>query len=85
MGYIDRTYRIIPQARARGLAGHSMGGYGAFLLALRHPEIFSAVYALSPACLVFAEHFLKLQRTNLLAVTKLTNGSSLPIWSGGTR
>ena len=78
VGYIDRTYRTIPQARARGLAGHSMGGYGAFLLALRHPEIFSAVYALSPACLVFAEHFLKLQRTNLLAVTKLTNREQFP-------
>ena len=78
VGYIDRTYRTIPQARARGLAGHSMGGYGAFLLAMRHPEIFGAVYALSPACLVFAEHFLKLQRTNLLAVTKLTNREQFP-------
>ena len=78
VGYIDRTYRTIPQARARGLAGHSMGGYGAFLLAMRHPEIFSAVYALSPACLVFAEHFLKLQRANLLAVTKLTNREQFP-------
>jgi S-formylglutathione hydrolase FrmB len=78
VGYIDRTYRTFPQAAARGLAGHSMGGYGAFILAMRHPEIFSAVYALSPACLVFAEHFLKLQRANLLAVTKLTSREQFP-------
>ncbi len=73
VAYIDRTYRTIPQAGARGLAGHSMGGYGAFWLGLRHPETFSAVYAQSPACLVFAEHFLKLQRSNLLAVAKVTD------------
>ena len=73
VNYIDRTYRTIPQTRARGLAGHSMGGYGAFWLGLRHPETFSAVYGMSPACLVFTEHFLKLQRSNLLAVAKLTD------------
>ncbi len=78
VGHIDRTYRTIPQATARGLAGHSMGGYGAFLLAMRHPDIFRAVYALSPACLVFAEHFLKLQRANLLAVAKLTSREQFP-------
>ena len=73
VGYIDRTYRTTPRVEARGLAGHSMGGYGAFWLGMHHPEIFSAVYAQSPACLVFAEHFLKLQRANLLAVIKITN------------
>jgi S-formylglutathione hydrolase len=71
VGHIDRTYRTIPEAGARGIAGHSMGGYGALMLGLRHPEIFRAVYALSPACLVFAEHFLKLQRDNLLAVARV--------------
>jgi S-formylglutathione hydrolase len=73
VGYIDGKYRTIPQAEARGLAGHSMGGYGAFWLGMHHPEIFRAVYAQSPACLVFAEHFLKLQRANLLAVTKISD------------
>jgi enterochelin esterase-like enzyme len=73
VGYIDGKYRTIPKAGARGLAGHSMGGYGAFWLGMHHPEIFSAVYAQSPACLVFAEHFLKLQRANLLAVTKISD------------
>jgi len=71
VAYIDATYRTIPQAAARGLAGHSMGGYGAFLLGMRHPDIFGAVYALSPACLVFAEHFLNLQRDSLLAAAEL--------------
>lgn len=69
--HIDTTYRTIPQPQARGLAGHSMGGYGAFMLGMRHPDIFGAVYALSPACLVFQQHFLELQRANLLAVAGL--------------
>lgn len=29
-----------------------MGGYGAVMLAMKHPEIFSPMYALSPCCLV---------------------------------
>jgi len=78
VNYVDRTYRTIPQARARGLAGHSMGGYGVFWLGMHHPDIFSALYAQSPACLVFAEHFLKLQRPNLLAVVKLTDRQRFP-------
>jgi S-formylglutathione hydrolase len=71
VAHIDAAYRTIPQPAARGLAGHSMGGYGAFLLGLRHPDVFGAVYALSPACLVFAEHFLHLQRDSLLAAAAL--------------
>jgi enterochelin esterase-like enzyme len=78
VGYIDRTYRTMPQAGARGLAGHSMGGYGAMMMGMRHPEIFGAVYAQSPACLVFAEHFLKLQRANLLGAAKLTDRDRFP-------
>lgn len=49
VGYIDRHFRTIPAAAARGLAGHGMGGSGALELALKHPAEFCAVYALSPA------------------------------------
>lgn len=33
-----------------GVMGHSMGGHGALTLALRHPEVFRSVSALSPIC-----------------------------------
>jgi len=46
--HIDSTYRTIPNAESRGIAGHSMGGFGALNLALLHPEIFSVAYGLSP-------------------------------------
>jgi S-formylglutathione hydrolase len=49
--YIDKNYRTIPRAASRGLAGHSMGGYGAMRIGQRYPEIFSSLYLLSPCCL----------------------------------
>ena len=48
---IDANYRTIAKPESRGIAGHSMGGYGAVSLAMKHPDVFSAVYALSPCCL----------------------------------
>lgn len=49
--HVDSNYRTIARAESRGIAGHSMGGYGALSLAMKHPDVFSAVYALSPCCL----------------------------------
>ena len=49
---IDTTYRTIAKAESRGIAGHSMGGYGAVTLGMNHPDVFNALYALSPCCLV---------------------------------
>jgi S-formylglutathione hydrolase FrmB len=45
---IDGMYRTIPSPGSRGIAGFSMGGFGALDLAMRHPDVFGAVYALSP-------------------------------------
>lgn len=51
VAYIDSHYRSIPEAASRGLAGHSMGGYGTLRIGMKHPEIFSSIYALSPCCI----------------------------------
>lgn len=48
--YVDANYRTIAAVESRGIAGHSMGGYGALILGMKHPDIFSTVYALSPCC-----------------------------------
>jgi S-formylglutathione hydrolase FrmB len=53
--YIDATYRTLARAESRGIAGHSMGGYGAVMLGMKHPDVFGAVYALSPCCLVMED------------------------------
>ncbi len=49
--YMDSHYRTIPQRAARGLAGHSMGGYGTFRIAAKYPQVFSSIYILSACCL----------------------------------
>jgi S-formylglutathione hydrolase len=49
--FIDNKYRTLAEAGSRGIAGHSMGGNGALRLGMKHPEIYSVVYAMNPAVL----------------------------------
>ncbi|NVJ87385.1 MAG: esterase [Algoriphagus sp.] len=51
VSYIDKNYRTIPNRNSRGLAGHSMGGYGTLRLGMKNPDIYAAIYALSPCCM----------------------------------
>jgi len=51
VAYIDAHYRTIPKRTSRGLAGHSMGGYGAARIGMKHPDVFSSLYIMSPCCL----------------------------------
>ncbi|CAN5899947.1 alpha/beta hydrolase-fold protein [soil metagenome] len=46
---IDSKYRTIEAREGRGVAGVSMGGYGALRYALVYPDIFGAATVLSPA------------------------------------
>jgi len=52
---IDARFRTIPRPSSRGIAGHSMGGYGALKLAMKHPDIYGAVYGLSACCMEWNE------------------------------
>ena len=49
VGYVDKNYRTLPRASSRTIAGHSMGGFGAVAIGMKHADIFSVIYALSPA------------------------------------
>jgi S-formylglutathione hydrolase len=51
VSYIDSHYRTLAQASSRGLAGHSMGGYGTMRLGMKSADVFSSIYALSPCCM----------------------------------
>lgn len=51
VNYMDAHYRTIPQRASRGLAGHSMGGYGATRIGMKHAAVFGSVYIMSPCCL----------------------------------
>lgn len=49
--YMDAHYRTLPNRASRGLVGHSMGGYGALRIGMRHPGVFGSLYVMSPCCL----------------------------------
>ena len=57
VNYIDKKYRTIHDRNSRGLTGHSMGGNGALKIGMQYPDVFGAVYALSPAVLGWAADF----------------------------
>ena len=49
--YVDAHYRTIPDRLSRGLVGHSMGGYGATRIGMKHSDVFGSLYIMSPCCL----------------------------------
>ena len=51
VAYMDAHYRTIPKRSSRGLVGHSMGGYGATRIGMKHSDVFGSLYIMSPCCL----------------------------------
>jgi enterochelin esterase-like enzyme len=51
VAYMDAHYRTIPDRKSRGLVGHSMGGYGATRIGMKHSDVFGSLYIMSPCCL----------------------------------
>jgi enterochelin esterase-like enzyme len=51
VAYIDAHYRTIPKRSSRGLVGHSMGGYGASRIGMKHSDVFGSLYIMSPCCM----------------------------------
>lgn len=50
---IDKRFRTIAEAESRGIAGFSMGGFGAYNLGLKYPQVYQVLYSLCPGA--FAE------------------------------
>jgi len=52
IAYVDTHYRTLARRDSRGLAGHSMGGYGTVRIGMKRPDVFGALYAMSSCCLL---------------------------------
>jgi S-formylglutathione hydrolase len=78
VGYMDRRYRTVRSRTGRGLAGHSMGGFGTLRVGMRHPETFSAIYALSPCCLHLSDSLDSAAIKTWKKVLSLTDRSEIP-------
>jgi enterochelin esterase-like enzyme len=51
VAHVDAHYRTIATRTSRGLAGHSMGGYGASRIGMKHSDVFGSLYIMSPCCM----------------------------------
>jgi enterochelin esterase-like enzyme len=51
VAFVDGHYRTLATRASRGLGGHSMGGYGALRIGMKHPDVFSSLYLMSSCCL----------------------------------
>jgi len=47
VAFIDGHYRTLAKPISRGLAGQSMGGYGALRIGMKRPGVFSSLYVMS--------------------------------------
>ncbi|MFI5230242.1 MAG: alpha/beta hydrolase [Gemmatimonadales bacterium] len=55
VSYVDGRYRTLARPESRGLAGHSMGGYGTLAVGMRHAgDEYGALYAMSACCTHFS-------------------------------
>jgi enterochelin esterase-like enzyme len=52
ISHVDAHYRTLASRESRGLAGHSMGGYGTVRIGMKRPDVFGALYAMSSCCLL---------------------------------
>jgi len=82
VAYVDAHYRTIPDRTARGLVGHSMGGYGATRIGMKHPDVFGSLYIMSPCCLAPRPANPNSQIDNALASVKTpADSAKLPFFA----
>jgi S-formylglutathione hydrolase FrmB len=79
VAYIDAHYRTLPDRKSRGLVGHSMGGYGAARIGMKHPDVFGSLYIMSPCCLSVRPVTTELAKT-LEAVKTPDDSAKLPFF-----
>jgi len=77
--HVDRTYRTIPDRAARGIAGQSMGGYGALRIAMNRPDVFGAVLAMSAPHLVEPNPFGADAARAAVELERGTNANASPL------
>lgn len=76
VSYMDKNYRTITKPEARAVVGHSMGGFGAIQLGMRHPDVFGVVYAMSPGLMDWGSDF-NLNNPYIKQVQKLTKAEEV--------
>src|SRR5436853_1085302 len=81
VAYVDAHYRTIPKRESRGLVGHSMGGYGATRIGMKHSDVFGSLYIMSPCCLSARPVGNPEMAKTLEAVKSPADSASLPFFA----
>jgi enterochelin esterase-like enzyme len=84
VAYIDAHYRTISDRQSRGLVGHSMGGYGATRIGMKHSDVFGSLYIMSPCCLFPRPPVSPEIAKSLEAVKTPADSASLPFFARAT-
>jgi enterochelin esterase-like enzyme len=84
VSYIDAHYRTIPDRQSRGLVGHSMGGYGATRIGMKHSDVFGSLHIMSPCCLSPRSAVSPELAKSLEAVKTPADSASLPFFARAT-
>ncbi|MCH7887404.1 MAG: hypothetical protein IIA58_05530 [Candidatus Marinimicrobia bacterium] len=82
---IDKNYRTVKSPLGRGVAGHSMGGFGALWIGLNNPDKFGAIYGMSTAEPDLSRDFLESHKESMLNASKSTGLSSFDTLDFQTR
>ena len=84
VAYVDAHYRTLPARESRGLVGHSMGGYGATRIGMKHADVFGSLYIMSPCCLAMRSAPDPETARKLEAVKSADDLASLPFFARAT-
>jgi len=76
--HVDARYRTQARRESRGLAGFSLGGFGALHIGARHPQTFAFVYAMSPCCTGFIGEMAPTSELWMQASTQATSFTGTP-------
>jgi S-formylglutathione hydrolase FrmB len=77
VNYIDTHYRTLAKRESRGLMGHSMGGHGTVRIGMKRPDVFSALYIMSPCCMSAREAPPAEMLAKMEAITSAEDSTSL--------
>ncbi|HVZ29585.1 MAG TPA: alpha/beta hydrolase-fold protein [Asticcacaulis sp.] len=75
--YIAAHYRTLADRDSRGLAGHSMGGYGTVRIGMKYPDVFGSLYIMSPCCLSARKAFSPETEAKFSQITTIDQSKSL--------
>lgn len=78
VAFIDGRYRTLARRESRGLVGHSMGGYGATRIGMKHADVFGSLYIMSPCCLAPRAMPRAEDEAPIMALKSLEEAAKLP-------